>query len=491
MRTPRLVSATYAPGRYARTPVLGAGARHLTTRFSYGVTPELTAEVKAAGGGMAWFREQLATADSARAEALADWWPDLHRGPADLWQRQVTDVRGTWEVMYDYARRVMARRITSRQQVLEVMTEFWEGHLHVPAIGDAQAVWRAPYGEIMRRHALGRFDEMLVEAITHPSMLIFLDGATSTKAHPNENLGRELLELHTLGVGNYTEDDVKASARILTGYRVDLWRTWAATYRPEDHWTGPVQVAGFSHDNAAADGREVVRAYLVHLAHHPATARRIARKLALRFVSDTPSDALVERLAATYLANDTAIKPVLMKLVNSREFRTSRRTKLRDPAEDVVATYRALGLPLEPPSDGEAAANAMIWQSETIGLKPFAWPRPDGQPLTNAAWDSPARALASMAMHWSMSGGWWPEHGTTYKKPTEWVPEFPIVFRDLVDHMARRVHARPSSASLLQGACTATGIAPDATITADHALMKWHFPRLLAALLDHPDHYLR
>ena len=95
--------------------------------------------------------------------------------------------------------------------------------LHVPVSGDAHFTWRVDYGDTIRKHALGRFDQLLAATTTHPAMLIFLSAATSTKRAPNENLGRELLELHTLGAGNYDEDDVKASARILTGYHVDLW----------------------------------------------------------------------------------------------------------------------------------------------------------------------------------------------------------------------------------------------------------------------------
>ena len=222
------------------------------------------------------------------------------------------------------------------------MTEFFENHLHVPVQDDGVFGFRAAYGKLIRSHALGRFDQMLVAAITHPAMGTSLDNASSTKSAPNENLGRELLELHTVGRGNHTEDDVKNSARILTGYRVDMWRTWNAWYDLPSHWTGPVNVLGFSHANAAADGRPVAEAYLTYLAHHPATARRLAKKLAVRFVSDSPSDGLVQHLADVYLANQTAIVPVLQALVAHPEFGASPGAKVRTPTDDVVATYRAL-----------------------------------------------------------------------------------------------------------------------------------------------------
>src|SRR5690606_39213187 len=118
---------------------------------------------------------------------------------------------------------------------------------------------------------------------------LHLDTWTSTRRTPNENHGRELLELHTVGrAAGYTEAMVRDSARILSGYTIDAGRTWRPSYDPGRHATGPVQVLGFRHANADADGRAVTEAYLRYLARHPATARRIARKLAVRFVSDRP-----------------------------------------------------------------------------------------------------------------------------------------------------------------------------------------------------------
>ena len=285
--------------------------RHLVSRFSYGVTQELAAQVRAAGGAQTWFEKQLATAYDGSADGLADWWPDLHLGPQALWDQQVAETRGGYRVMYDYGRRLLVRRLISPRPVLEVMQEFWENLLNVPANGDSQFTWRARYGDVIRKRALGRFDKLLPAAIIHPAMLIYLNGANSTKDHPNENLARELLELHTVGVGAFDEDDVKAAARILTGYRID------------DRKTGPSPTtAGPRHREGAGarlhppptrrrDGRAVTAEFLRYLARHPKTARRIARRLAIAFVSDDPPPALVERLAKVYLANGTAIKPVL------------------------------------------------------------------------------------------------------------------------------------------------------------------------------------
>jgi uncharacterized protein (DUF1800 family) len=321
-------------------------------------------------------------------------------------------------------------------------------------------------------------------------MLIFLSAATSTKTAPNENLGRELLELHTVGAGSYTEDDVKDSARILTGYSVDMWDTWAASYEPDDHATGRVRVGDFSDPNKDPDGRAVTKAYLRYLARHPHTARHLCERLATKFVHDDPPAALVHRLAKVYLANDTAILPVLRALVASKEFRGAADRKLRDPSEDVVATYRALGVDVRRPVSDQSAANAVLWQAESVGLSPHTWPRPDGSPVDDQTWISPARALASMGMHWSMAGGWWPDQEVKHPLPGRWIPagKKGIRFEDLVDELAHDLLHRPASRHLLKTAKLATGCRPGERITRDHELAQWAFPRLLGALLDSPDH---
>lgn len=480
---------SYAPGSYPATPILPEPDRHLLSRFSYGITPALRRQVETAGGARAWFEAQLGAAYDA---GEADWWPDLHLDAATIWKRQQDGVRGGWEVMDDYGRRVLVRRVTGANQVREVMTEFWENLLHIPTSADAVFTHRASYGDKLRELALTSYDRLLHAAVTHPAMTIFLSGYDSTKAHPNENLGRELLELYTVGVGHHTEDDVKASARILTGYHIDMWRTFAASYRPTDHWTGPVQVLGFSAANAKGeDGPAVVDAYLSYLARRPETAQRIARRLAVAFVSDDPPASLVDTLAATYLQSDTAIVPVLRALVDSAEFAAAVDAKLRTPAEDLVATYRLLGVTLARPTSNQSAANAIVWQASDLGQAPMTWPRPDGAPLVARAWASPSRALASMNVHWNMCGAWWPTVDATYPARSSWVPTLPIVFRDLVDHLSRLLHHRPSTASVLEGACLATGLAPDAVVTSKSDLLTWHTPWVLGALLDHPRWYQR
>ena len=475
-------------------PVLDAPGLHLVQRFTGGWTSGLAAEVAAAGGTEQWFAAQLDPAGIPDDfyTASASWWVSILASAQDLWARDRAGTEGVWVANANYERWSMLRRMYSRRQVLETMANFWEHHLHAPGDADGVALFRSDYGRMIRRHALGRFDELLLEATTHPAMGVYLGNAVSTKRAPNENLGRELLELHTVGrAAGYTEDDVKSSARILTGYRVDMWKTWNVFYDVNAHWTGPVTVLGFSDPNAAADGRAVTAAYLRYLAHHPSTAQRIARKLAVRFVCDDPSAELVDHLAQVYLANDTAVVPVLRALVASAEFADAGGAKMRTPDEDLVATYRALEVAVHAPTAGDSAANAMLWQCSGIGMRPFGWTRPDGRPDRADAWTSVSRMLNSFDVHYTMSGGWWPTKDAEYRAPAAWLPAASVRFDELVEHLSCKLLGRSASAVLQTAAAQATGLTAGTVITADHGLVRWNMPRLLTVFLDSPTHFTR
>jgi hypothetical protein len=486
----------YAPRKaQGAAELLSPGDRHLVSRFSYGITPKLAKDVRRAGGAQRWFEQQLNPKgiNDKSTDKIVRWWPSLHSSPADLWQRQSDGIEGGWEVMDDYARWVLMRRMTSKRQLLEVMTEFFENHLHVAAVGDPQFVHRVDYGNTIRKHALGRFDKMLRATTTHPAMLIYLDAGESTKEHPNENLGRELLELHTVGAGHYSEKDVRDSARILTGYSVDYWKSWRPTYNAEDHYRGKVKVKGFKDKNGKIIGKATTSAYLRYLAHHKDTAEHLAYKLCVKFIEDKPSKTLVRHLAKVYLDNDTAIIPVLRALVASRAFQQAHDNKVRDPGEDVVATYRVLGVQIKPPAGEEAdgsALQALVWQSDSIGIAPYSWAPPDGQPIDNESWSSPARLMASMRFHMGAAAGW-ADEATHYREPEQWLPSKHPRFDELVDHLSRQLLHKESSKRLLKACCIAVDVKPYEPIDKDHDLVKWQFPRLLTTLLDSPDHLSR
>jgi len=482
---------SWTPVAYTRTPLPSAKARHYGNRFTAGWTPKLQREITAAGGPDKWFERQLKPGllDDLYYTTSSLYWPSNNLGAPQLAQRQNSGVESVWTACANYQRWSMLRRMYGSRHLLEQMAAFWEHHFNVPAMGDSQGLFRAAYGKALRKQALGRFADLLFTATTHPAMGCYLSNASSTAKAPNENLGRELLELHTVGrAAGYTETDVKNSARILTGYRVDLWDTWQVGYDATSHWVGPVKVLGFSDPNASTDGQAVAKRYLNYLAHHPATAKTVARKLAVRFVSDTPSPTLVADLARVYLANDTQIVPVLRALVASAEFQQSAGQKVRTADEDVIATYRALGVQVGPPVSSDSTANAMLWQTGSVGLFPFGWPRPDGRPDTGDAWSATSRVLASFEIHYAMSGGWWPKANATYRTAVSWLPQ-PTIRMDLfVDHLSRTILGRASTARLLQACCEATDTTRTEVISKDHKIIKWNMARLLATFLDTPQH---
>ncbi len=396
--------------------------------------------------------------------------------------------------MHELVRWSMLRRIYSQRQLHEVMTEFWLNLLHIPAPADKVAwVNRIGYDTLVRRHALGRYDELLYATTTSPSMGCYLDNAKSEAANPNENLGRELLELHTVGrLGGYDEADVLASARILTGWKVDLFDTWQPYYDKSDHYTGPVSVLNFSDPNRNPDGRDLTRRYLRYLAHHPATARRIAHRLAVRFVSDDPPADLVNRVKNAYLSSGTDIEATLRALVEHPEFDSAVGQKVRTPSEDLIATYRVLGVRATKPSGRTSdLSEAIIWQANSMGLQPFEWPTPDGPPDVNDAWTSVSRMLGSWQQHRNLAGGWWPNTAADYRPKRSFLPRLPARFDEIVDHVCRELHARPTTDELVAAACAAVGVRRWDRITEDHWVVEWQVPNLLRALLDTPRHMSR
>ncbi len=179
-------------------------ALHLASRFTYGMTPALLQEMSGYPTVQAWLDAQLApaTISDPGGDALDAWWPRLAWDAPTMWAHEQAMTGEAWTAMADYQRWCLLRRMRSRRQLLESMTEFFENHLHVPVHDDGVFGFRADYGRTIRAHALGRFDQTCcIAAITHPAMRITSTTRTRRSTHPNENLGRELLELHTVGRG--------------------------------------------------------------------------------------------------------------------------------------------------------------------------------------------------------------------------------------------------------------------------------------------------
>lgn len=262
----------------------------------------------------------------------ANWFSHLKHSPAQIASDHKNSVRKYWEHNFDLANWMLMRRIYSERIVLEQMATFLGNILHISSQEDSTAPYRFDYEQTIRKHAFGRFEDLLIEASLHPAMRMYLDNRLSVKGKPNENQGRELLELHSVSrTAAYTEAMVLDSAKILSGYTVDWGKTYNAYYDPNKHTTGPVSVLGFSDPNGSADGQNVAIRYLKYLANHPSTAQTLARRMATFFVSDQPSNQLINLLAATYSSSGTSLKAMLRNIASSPEFLNSEGSKVRSP----------------------------------------------------------------------------------------------------------------------------------------------------------------
>jgi len=240
----------------------------------------------------------------------------------------------------------------------------------------------------------GTFEELLLNVARHPAMLVYLDnirsigpssraGQRRSERGLNENFARELLELHTLGVrAGYTQDDVIALAKILTGWSVDP-NERAFRFYSERHEPGAKTLLG---ERYAATGHdEGVRA-LNTLARHPATARHIATKLARHFIADNPPEEAVDTLTEIFLNTRGDLEALAHAVIDLPQAWAASHTKIRDPDDLVIATARALGYT----QDGEPLLAAMRW----LGQIPYQAPSPKGWPDEATAWLGPEALIS-------------------------------------------------------------------------------------------------
>ena len=276
---------------------------------------------------------------------------------------------------------------------VERLVWFWSNHFCVSADkGNVRQICGAYEREVIRANVLGRFSDMLLAAESHPAMLIYLDNARSIgpdsiaglrqKRGLNENLAREILELHTLGVRTvYTQEDVTRFAHVITGwtfvpFRQDPVRGGEFEFNPRMHQPGAQTVIGRSYPDA---GLQQGRAVIAALARHPATANHVAAKLARHFVADEPPPALVERLAKRFLATQGDLKEVAKAMVAAPEAWEAPRARLKRPGEWVVGMLRVVGV--TPPDIGP------VMQAHNLLGEPL-WrpPAPNGFADESAPW---------------------------------------------------------------------------------------------------------
>ena len=298
--------------------------------------------------------------------------------------------------------RSLLRDLYSRNQLKEQLTWFWLNHFNVYARKGQIAALVGDYEETaIRPHVLGKFRDLLTATVFHPAMIQYLDNQQNAAGKINENYAREIMELHTMGVGSgYTQKDVQELARILTGvgvnlsgkprpfaalaradYRTDVGKGGLFEFIPRRHDYGDKLFLGHAIKGA---GLEEVTQAIDILSREPATARFVSRQLAQYFCCDTPSDHLVEAMAATWKRTDGDIAGVLKTLFASSEFTQSLGTKFKDPMHYAISAVRAT-------YGNQVIANPLpliAWLNR-MGEVPYGHETPDGYPLTAASWSGP------------------------------------------------------------------------------------------------------
>jgi len=303
----------------------------------------------------------------------------------------------------------------SPRQLEEVMTEFWFNHFNIYEGKDWVRYWSADYEKnVIRPNALGNFRQLLGAVAHHPAMLYYLDnwlssgvgtpGAKGRYNGLNENYAREIMELHTLGVnGGYSQDDVIALARILSGWTIDIRDIKQGSdsanfiFNPRRHDNGIKQFLGHS---IAAGGQQEGEQALDLLAQQPATAHFIATKLVEYFVADQADPALVNQLTQIFLTSHGDIKTVLRALFNSQQFwsRKNYQSQFKTPYQYVVSALRASATPV-------VNAKPVSGVLNQLGMPLYGWLTPEGYKFSQQAWLNPDALLRRINFVNSLSNG--------------------------------------------------------------------------------------
>jgi uncharacterized protein (DUF1800 family) len=335
----------------------------------------------------------------------------------------------------------LLRDIYSERQLEAVMTDFWLNHFNVYVRKNQNEPYLIPAYErdVIRPRALGKFEDLLVATAESPAMLMYLDnwqsiGPDSQAAHPwpqrgrsaqnpqakaaakdrglNENYGRELMELHTLGVnGGYTQKDVTEVAKVFTGWTVlppAQGGGFQFQFEERRHEPGTKTVLGKTiKENGMNEGLQVLHM----LATSPATARFVSTKLAVRFVSDDPPAALVDRMAQSFVASDGDIKTVLRTMFDSPEFwaPAAERSKVKTPEEFVVSAVRASGATV-------VNSLALVTALDKLGMPLYGMQTPNGYSWMSEPWVSTGALVSRMNFALVLTGDRLPGIRTDWTK---------------------------------------------------------------------------
>ena len=394
-------------------------------RLTFGVNASSAAHLQAVGPER-WLNEQLhPPANSALpgpAQSQIEAMADIHKPAFDILAsfdaqaksaNQVTDPdqKKAAQQVYQQAMNERMRQAASRSilhalyapdQLRQRMTWFWFNHFNVHQYKANLRILVGDYEDrTIRSHALGKFRDLLVATLRHPAMLRYLDNTDNAAGHLNENYAREIMELHTMGVGSgYTQADVEALARILTGVGIDI--------KPEEPKLKPelqsqlIREGAFEFNPARHDYAD--KTFLGHLikgrgfaevdeaidilVHHPATATHLSKQIATYFVSDSPPDTLVQKMAQTFKASDGDIAQVIATMVHAPEFAASLKpgVKFKDPVHYVFSAVRLA-------YDDKVILNTQPIQNwlNRLGEGLFNHETPDGYSMVSASWNGPGQ----------------------------------------------------------------------------------------------------
>lgn len=336
---------------------------------------------------------------------------DLNRQGAQQDPAALEAVRETMRAIGRRAPRIRIARAVGDGGFGERLVQFWADHFTVTSGNLFDSVSAAAFvDEAIRPHLTGRFADLMFAAETHPRMIAYLDQVISVGPNSragksgrgvNENLAREMIELHSLGAGSgYSQADVRQLALLLTGLTFRPNRDATSFFNRNWAEPGAFQVMGKTYDRG--DGPDAIRQVIEDLAGHDATARHVARKLAVHFVSDDPPDSLVRRLAQAFRGTGGDLPTLYLTLAEAPELRDRFRQKVRQPYDYMVAALRGCGF-----SHGDIMGldhlvfrNAVLGGMTIMGQK-WGSPRgPDGWPEDAQAWAT-AQGLAGR-IDWAM-----------------------------------------------------------------------------------------
>lgn len=433
---------------------------HLLQRFTYGPTKELFSEVNKIGAD-AWFEKQLdhlSISDSDVESYLSkqDCFNYIHKDVNFLWPLAESEgdiAKGQIFHSNHFSGRVLRlytllQQTHSNRQVFEIMVDFWHNHFNITTIGDdtkdGHLDWHTNdwNKRVIREYALSKFEDLLQASALHPAMIVYLDGELSTKELPNENYGRELLELHTVTPkSGYTQADINEASRLFSGLRVK-WperyyqrgrkpplqgrptlyevKPFATMLHEERQNFGTFKIMGWQRTVTSADQvLPAIKSLLNYLAMHPETAKTIALKLGRRFVEDVPSQKFISDISSTYLTTGGDIKATLRAIYKHSDFQNAFGKKLKRPGEDYVSVARSLDVWPEStwvqrwPAITKEFSFTTIIPDEVgrMGQAPLSWPFPDGYPDIAVNWVN----ANYQVLRWNVYGNY--VQGRTWKAP--------------------------------------------------------------------------